>query len=114
MPPSTAKPASRRQVLARRDHASEAPPRRPKDNAKLHTLALRVIVKGTGPGTWISKGIVQKYGGSIRFRIFQSGSGNATSFQVYFPELQHRTTDKVVPESKIAARPTNPRHSVQV
>ena len=42
--------------------------------------------KGTGLGLWISKGIVQKYGGSIRFRSLRSSSGISTCFQVFLPE----------------------------
>jgi PAS domain S-box-containing protein len=43
-------------------------------------------VKGTGLGLWISKGIVQKYGGSIRFRCMNFPSGRSTCFQVFLPE----------------------------
>jgi signal transduction histidine kinase len=41
--------------------------------------------KGTGLGLWISKGIVQKYDGTLRFRSFQLPSGNATCFNVFIP-----------------------------
>lgn len=41
--------------------------------------------KGTGLGLWISKGIVQKYEGSIRFRtLFRSGRA-ATCFRIFLP-----------------------------
>lgn len=43
-------------------------------------------VKGTGLGLWISKGIVQKYGGTIRFRSLRRPSGNITCFQVFLPD----------------------------
>jgi signal transduction histidine kinase len=42
--------------------------------------------KGPGLGLWISKGIVQKYGGTIRFRSLLRSSGNVTCFRVFFPE----------------------------
>ncbi|HEV2620102.1 MAG TPA: ATP-binding protein, partial [Acidobacteriaceae bacterium] len=42
-------------------------------------------IKGTGLGLWISKGIIQKYGGSIRFRSLSFGSRNATCFRVFLP-----------------------------
>ena len=41
--------------------------------------------KGTGLGLWISKGIVQKYGGTIRFRTLRHSEGNTTCFRVFFP-----------------------------
>ena len=41
--------------------------------------------KGTGLGLWISKGIIQKYGGSIRFRTMRFKSGNMTCFTVFIP-----------------------------
>ena len=42
--------------------------------------------KGTGLGLWISKGIIQKYGGSIRFRSLSLTGRNITCFQVFLPE----------------------------
>ena len=44
--------------------------------------------KGTGLGLWISKGIVQKYGGSIRFRSISFAGKNITCFQVFLPEAK--------------------------
>ncbi|HEY4382832.1 MAG TPA: ATP-binding protein [Acidobacteriaceae bacterium] len=44
--------------------------------------------KGTGLGLWISKGIVQKYGGTIRFRSVRQAAGNITCFRVFFPDPQ--------------------------
>lgn len=43
-------------------------------------------VKGTGLGLWISKGIIQKYGGSIRFRSVSLEHRNITCFQVFLPD----------------------------
>jgi PAS domain S-box-containing protein len=42
--------------------------------------------KGTGLGLWISKGIIQKYDGTIRFRTVRLFSGPVTCFQVFIPE----------------------------
>jgi PAS domain S-box-containing protein len=42
--------------------------------------------KGTGLGLWISKGIIQKYDGTIRFRTVRLLSGAATCFRVFIPE----------------------------
>src|SRR5437588_9721668 len=41
--------------------------------------------KGTGLGLWISKGIIQKYDGAIRFRTVRLFTGNATCFRVFIP-----------------------------
>jgi PAS domain S-box-containing protein len=41
--------------------------------------------KGTGLGLWISKGIIQKYDGAIRFRSIRLASGRATCFSVFIP-----------------------------
>jgi signal transduction histidine kinase len=44
-------------------------------------------VKGTGLGLWISKGIIQKYGGSICFRSLRLGGSKVTSFLVFLPRV---------------------------
>jgi PAS domain S-box-containing protein len=41
--------------------------------------------KGTGLGLWISKGIIQKYEGVIRFRSMRLLAGHTTSFSVFIP-----------------------------
>lgn len=51
--------------------------------------------KGTGLGLWISKGIVQKYGGSIRFRSFPVEDHKITCFQVFLPEADFDLNDVV-------------------
>ncbi len=44
-------------------------------------------LKGTGLGLWISKGIIQKYGGTIiRFRSLSITGRNITCFQVKLPD----------------------------
>jgi two-component system, NtrC family, sensor kinase len=44
--------------------------------------------KGTGLGLWISKGIIQKYGGTIRFRSASFTGRNITCFQVILPDAE--------------------------
>jgi signal transduction histidine kinase len=41
--------------------------------------------KGTGLGLWISRGIIQKYDGSIQFRSIPYKGGHLTSFRVILP-----------------------------
>jgi two-component system, NtrC family, sensor kinase len=41
--------------------------------------------KGTGLGLWISKGIIQKYDGTLTCRTFRGNQGNVTCFRVFVP-----------------------------
>jgi len=50
--------------------------------------------KGTGLGLWISKGIIQKYGGAIRFRTLSLGGHNATCFRVFLPDAEFQKIDE--------------------
>jgi PAS domain S-box-containing protein len=57
--------------------------------------------KGTGLGLWISKGIIQKYGGAIRFRSASFKGRNVTCFQVRLPDADVqavRDSDTATPE----------------
>lgn len=45
--------------------------------------------KGTGLGLWISRGIIQKYEGTIRFRTVSMGGENITCFSVFIPTALH-------------------------
>ena len=72
-------------------------------------------MKGTGLGLWISKGIIQKYGGTIRFRTFCFASGKTTSFQVFLPDAQHAVSGKKTADPKAHPLVEIPvRSSVQV
>jgi signal transduction histidine kinase len=52
--------------------------------------------KGTGLGLWISKGIVQKYDGTIQFRSIPFRGGNVTCFRVILPSLDSASKFKAV------------------
>jgi two-component system NtrC family sensor kinase len=43
---------------------------------------------GTGLGLWVSHGIVQKHGGSIRVRSQIAGSHRGTLFSIFLPSVQ--------------------------
>jgi signal transduction histidine kinase len=58
-------------------------------------------------GLWISKGIVQKYGGSIRFRSLKFQDRPITCFQVTLPEIEDPAvgiSDPSAPEEIAANR----------
>jgi signal transduction histidine kinase len=62
--------------------------------------------KGTGLGLWVSRGIVQKLGGAIRFRTGKIRGKTITSFSVFIPTSSdelHR-----VPNSECYRFPTSP------
>lgn len=55
--------------------------------------------KGTGLGLWISKGIIQKYEGTLQFRSIPFKGGNITSFRVILPGA--------IPGEKVVANTNN-------
>jgi len=46
---------------------------------------------GTGLGLWVSRGIVEKHGGSIRVRSRASGPKTGTVFSIFLPNLQEQS-----------------------
>jgi PAS domain S-box-containing protein len=63
--------------------------------------------KGTGLGLWISKGIIQKYGGTISFRSLRRSGRNITCFQIFLPHAALGASDRIdaSPESLKIAEP---------
>jgi signal transduction histidine kinase len=60
---------------------------RPEDSKQLfEPFFTTKSTKGTGLGLWISKGIVEKYQGVIRFRSIRLLGGNITVFSVFIPK----------------------------
>jgi len=66
--------------------------------------------KGTGLGLWISKGIMQKYGGGITFRCFRNQTGCITCFRVFVPVTGAQPTK---PQEAEAEPTNNDRHTWQ-
>jgi PAS domain S-box-containing protein len=59
---------------------------RPEDSKRLFQPFFSTkSTKGTGLGLWISKGIVQKYDGTLTCRSYRRPSGCATCFRVFLP-----------------------------
>jgi signal transduction histidine kinase len=56
--------------------------------------------KGTGLGLWISKGIIQKYGGSINFRSLRRADRNVTCFQIFLPHADLGAAERMDPPAE--------------
>jgi PAS domain S-box-containing protein len=59
--------------------------------------------KGTGLGLWITKGIVQKYEGTLRFRSLRLRRACTTCFSVFFPGSKAEAAENSVEESRDVA-----------
>jgi PAS domain S-box-containing protein len=59
--------------------------------------------KGTGLGLWISKGIVQKYEGTIGFRSLHGSRGACTCFRVFLPLAGEMSVTDSTPGSDVSA-----------
>lgn len=67
--------------------------------------------KGTGLGLWISKGIVQKYDGSLTCRSVRTSRGSGTCFRVFLPTLSAASLPHAASKDHIAA-PSEPTSQV--
>ena len=47
--------------------------------------------KGTGMGLWVSRGIIEKHGGSVRFRSNTKPGVSGTAFSVFLPYVCQST-----------------------
>ena len=59
--------------------------------------------KGTGLGLWITKGIVEKYEGNLRFRSLRLRHACITCFSAFFPSLKTAADENSTKESRNAA-----------
>jgi PAS domain S-box-containing protein len=59
--------------------------------------------KGTGLGLWISKGIVQKYEGTIGFRSLHSAQGTCTCFRIFLPFAGEMTMSESAKDPSVSA-----------
>jgi PAS domain S-box-containing protein len=47
-------------------------------------------IAGTGLGLWVSKGILDNHGATMRVKSRQAASGSGTAFSIFFPVRTHR------------------------
>jgi PAS domain S-box-containing protein len=57
--------------------------------------------KGTGLGLWISKGIIQKYGGTISFRSIRRPGTNITCFRIFLPHADLGAAERMDPSPEL-------------
>ncbi len=67
--------------------------------------------KGTGLGLWISKGIVQKYEGRIRFRSLHASAGRpCTCFRVFLPASAEGMPNEIRRDQDFSSGDADTRH----
>ncbi len=60
--------------------------------------------KGTGLGLWVSQGIIQKHGGTLRVRSRVHGENHGTCFTVFLPFAIFETHERLLEESTSATK----------
>ncbi|HXB22541.1 MAG TPA: ATP-binding protein [Candidatus Solibacter sp.] len=58
--------------------------------------------KGTGLGLWVTQGIIQKHGGTLRVRSSTQGANHGTCFTIFLPfaVFEHQEDDSTQPPSQ--------------
>lgn len=85
---------------------------RPEDSKRLFQPFFSTkSTKGTGLGLWISKGIVQKYDGTLTCRSHRSQRGCVTCFRVFLPVITAPQSEPQKLEAEMA--PAGQRATVQ-
>jgi len=81
---------------------------RPEDSKRLFQPFFSTkSTKGTGLGLWISKGIVQKYDGTLTCRSYRTQRGGVTCFRVFLPVTVAGAGEPTKAEAELA--PVNTR-----
>jgi PAS domain S-box-containing protein len=77
---------------------------RPEDSKRLFQPFFSTkSTKGTGLGLWISKGIVQKYDGTLTCRSYKTQRGCATCFRVFLPVTEAITGEAPKVETELSS-----------
>jgi signal transduction histidine kinase len=77
---------------------------RPEDSKRLFQPFFSTkSTKGTGLGLWISKGIIQKYDGTLTCRSYRTQRGGRTCFRVFLPVITAAAGE--TPKSEAEAGP---------
>ena len=77
---------------------------RPEDSKRLFQPFFSTkSTKGTGLGLWISKGIVQKYDGTLTCRSYRTQRGCVTCFRVFLPVSEGSTGEGQKVEAEVSS-----------
>jgi len=86
---------------------------RPEDSKRLFQPFFSTkSTKGTGLGLWISKGIVQKYDGTLTCRSYRTQRGGVTCFRVFLPVTAAGAGETPKAEAELAPVSSRALHAV--